>query len=187
VGEEYASRYVGRTDLALSEIGRLQARVLGQRLADFGPDLCLSSPLRRARETAALALPRVEPQIMEDLREIDFGTWECKSFAEIEAANPELFEKWKRFDQDFAFPRGEGVAAFLKRVDAVKRRILTESSEAAAVITHGGIVRSLICSLLDLPACARISFQVKRGGMATLRLEDGKAVLTGIQNPETRG
>jgi broad specificity phosphatase PhoE len=187
VGEEYAGRYLGRTDAALSERGRAQALVLGQRLADFGPDLCLSSPLRRARETAALALPELEPQIMDDLREIDFGTWECKTFAEIQAAYPALLDKWIRFDQDFVLPGGEGVAAFLRRVDAVKKRIVTAASETTAVITHGGVVRSLICSLMDLPPRSRWAFQLKRGGMATLRLEDGKAVLIGIQNPEARG
>jgi broad specificity phosphatase PhoE len=124
---------------------------------------------------------------MEDLREIDFGAWECKSLAEIQAAYPGLMDKWTRFDQDFVMPGGEAVAAFQRRVDTVKKRIVTAASETTVVITHGGVVRSLLCSLMDLPPRSRLAFRLKRGGMATLRLENGKAVLIGIQNPEARG
>ena len=75
---------LGRTDPPLSAAGRAAAT----QLAGLPGEIVYSSPLRRARETAA-AIP-LPVEILDDLAEISYGAWEGLSWVEIEAAWPDL-------------------------------------------------------------------------------------------------
>jgi uncharacterized membrane protein len=78
-----AMRHTGRTDLPLTEHGRRQARDLEPVLAAHAFDLVLSSPLRRARETATLADYNSRVQLDENLMEWDYGTFEGQTASEL--------------------------------------------------------------------------------------------------------
>jgi len=65
---------VGRTDPELTELGERQARAL-EPILD-GVVEVWTSPLRRARTTAALALPHVDAQVRETFIEVDYGVLE---------------------------------------------------------------------------------------------------------------
>lgn len=71
--DEPLRRIGARTDLPLVESGRAQARALATHLAPLGFDRCLTSPLARARETAALVAPDLIAEPTDWLREIDHG------------------------------------------------------------------------------------------------------------------
>lgn len=81
-----------RSDLPLVERGVGQARLLGEalRTAGIDPRRVYAGPLRRTADFARLALEaaRLQRPVMidEQLREIDYGPWEGKSDAELEAA-----------------------------------------------------------------------------------------------------
>jgi probable phosphoglycerate mutase len=136
------ARQQGSLDSPLTSLGRVQAarqgailRTLGR---DGGPVLC--SPLGRARATAALAGLRARPEPR--LREIGMGGWEGRTLAEI---NPPPGVTWK-----FEAPGGEGLPAFVARLDAV----LAEMPGGAVLITHGVVAIALRARLLGLPVAA---------------------------------
>ena len=52
----------------------------------------------------------------------------------------------------------------------------------AAIVSHGGVLQSLLCALLKYPLQDYLKFSLERGGYATLQLEDDHAVLTGLHN-----
>ncbi len=70
-----ARKIQGQADIPLNEFGRMLARKTGAGLADVHFDLCYSSPMSRAKETARLILAGSTTQIIEDARivEIAFG------------------------------------------------------------------------------------------------------------------
>ena len=174
--------YYGSTDVDLSETGLRQAASLGPRLKDLVPGaLVVSSPLKRARHTAIEALgPDVAVEIDPDLREIDFGRWEGRSFESVYEDDPELFRRWSRGDTSFGFPDGESMEHFVARVDRLRRRWLSSDAETVVAFTHGGIIRVLLCQFLELPMKYSARFDVKRGGMSTVVCHDGSATLTGL-------
>jgi probable phosphoglycerate mutase len=66
-------QHTGRTDLPLTERGERQARALGASLGALRVDRVLSSPLQRARRTAALAMPHADVEDDDELMEWDYG------------------------------------------------------------------------------------------------------------------
>src|SRR5438093_10722691 len=80
-------QHTGRTELALTELGRRKAELIGPRLRGRRFARVLTSPLRRARETARLAgLPDAEPT--DDLMEWDYGGYEGLTTPQIRARAP---------------------------------------------------------------------------------------------------
>src|SRR5947209_3232779 len=70
-----SGQHTGSTDIPLTEAGKEQARAMGKMLGDLSPALVLSSPRRRALDTAELAGLRVD-ETTEDLAEWDYGDYE---------------------------------------------------------------------------------------------------------------
>ena len=175
-----SGRYVGSSDVPLSEEGRNQIVDLRSGLAAMRIDGLLASPMLRCTETASLLGLGLPVQLDPDLREIDFGRWERKTFAEIEAQDPELVRHWAAGADDFRFPEGETTAGFAARVEAVKNRLLTSDAQTLLLVSHGGVIRALICALLGLSLDKYLLFQVAKGHYSTMELENGGGVLTGF-------
>jgi len=173
---------VGSTDAPLGERGAAEARALRPVLAALRPARRLVSPLQRAVRTAELALPDGcgGVEIQDDLREVDFGDWECKTFAEISSGWPEEVSQWAAFGPDFAFPGGERLSSFLGRVEETADRLAADPAETIAVFTHGGVIRAMICHFLGLAASSYVLFSVAPATVATLELFDGRGVLTAM-------
>jgi broad specificity phosphatase PhoE len=111
VASRYAGRFIGRTNVPLSRAGRRQACRLARRFGNLAGLACVASPLRRARDTARLAVPGMngDLKIWPGLREIDFGRWEGLTFDEIRRRDPARVNDWARFGSDFRFPEGESL------------------------------------------------------------------------------
>jgi alpha-ribazole phosphatase len=176
----HAGRLIGASDVPLDSCGQRQAHELAATLERFGPQRCYCSPLTRCRQTAAAAVPQMEPTIDDDLREIDFGRWENHTFAEMAAADASLVERWATLADDFAFPGGDSVAAFLTRIRRAADRLTREDTDTVLAVAHGGVIRSMICYLLGLEPRHYVLFEVDYASLVMLRLFDGRGVLAGI-------
>jgi probable phosphoglycerate mutase len=147
-------RFSGRNDLPLDGPGRLQARAAADAIAGLeAVDAVLSSPLRRARETAeAIAAAVGGPvEIVDDLVELDFGLWEGHSFAEAERTWPEPMARWL-LDEDAAPPGGESFAAVTARV----RRFLADvrrdrAHQRVVAVSHVTPINTLLRLALGAP------------------------------------
>lgn len=180
-GDQYTGRYIGSTDLPLSAHGREQAR----RLTDIlpaGVGRCLCSPMLRARETAEIALAgrdcRLE--ILESLREIDFGRWEGLSFAEIVAQDPGLVDDWRQDPLDFTFPGGEQTRHFWQRAQEALAMTVALPEDEVLVICHGGVIRVMICLLLGLSFEYYLLFAIKPAALTVLDVDGQQGVLLGL-------
>ena len=183
LGENCRGRYIGRTDVPLSAVGRSQAAALAGEFDRLNGALILCSPLQRARETARIALGAGGGFAIDaNLREIDFGRWEGMSFTEIAAADPAAVDRWAALADDFAFPGGEGIRDFRERIRAAADRIATDSADEVVAITHGGVIRLLICLFLGLDVRHTLLFEVRPASITELSLDDGKGVLTRVND-----
>lgn len=174
---------VGATDVSASQKGLDDLQRLAPVLAGFNPESWLCSPLLRARQSMArlgeFCQTAQTAVVDERLREIDFGRWEMKSFAEIAAVDRELIPGWTEYT-DFAFPDGEPVALFCARLASVLADLQVAVHREIAVVSHGGVIRTLICLALGLPPKHYLLFDVKPGSLAVLDLHPEGAVLAGL-------
>jgi broad specificity phosphatase PhoE len=132
-----SGKHTGRTDVPLTEEGRRLARdVLRPRLAGHEFALVLTSPLGRARDTAALAgfADRAEPD--DDLMEWDYGEYEGITTAEIRKQRPDWY-LWRD-----GCPGGETPEQVGARCDRVIERVLRAGGDVA-LFAHGHVLRAL--------------------------------------------
>jgi alpha-ribazole phosphatase len=178
----YAGRFVGSADVPLEPRGFEQAEMLARLVRSKRAERCFTSPLLRAHQTARVICQSADLpiEVDEDLREIDFGQWEGKTFGEIAAQNPEAANRWAEFPDDFAFPAGESMFSFLARIRRAADRLAREPSRIVLAVTHGGVIRAMICHFLGLHPRNYLLFDVGRATCTTIRLLDGKGVLSGL-------
>lgn len=146
-------RCYGALDVALSDAGREDAQTVSAALADLPITAVYTSPLRRARETAApiARRHRLPLQTVDDLRELDFGECEGRSYDEIAETMPDLYARWMSAPTDVVFPRGESFLELRERVVAAAARIRErEAGGTAVVVTHGGVCRAIAADALEL-------------------------------------
>ncbi len=180
---EYEDRYkgcfIGKTDVALSSEGKKQAALLASPVSAVKEASFLCSPMRRTLKTAQIAAgPGKNLEIDENLREIDFGLWEKMTFEEIASGYSLTVEQWAAFRENFAFPEGESLAGFQKRIRKVADRIINDPSGAVVVFTHGGVIRFLICHFLGIKGKYHLSFDIGTASISEIRIYGGKGVLT---------
>jgi broad specificity phosphatase PhoE len=160
--EDARGRCYGSLDVGLSDAGRAHARELASRLS---ADAVWSSPRLRALETAApLATAAL---VDDDLRELDFGELEGRTFDEIAASEPELYRAWMETPTQVRFPGGECWADLKER--AVRSIARIEGD--AIVVTHGGVIRPALSDWLAIPDEAVFRFELGYGGVTVV--EDG--------------
>jgi len=130
----------------LTERGRAQAAQAARHLTGLGITRLWSSPLRRARETAApiAAELGLEVEVHDDLRELR----EADGHGELSAEEQRL-RRWSSWmaahpeDPDHAPPGAESFNAMLGRVEAIKRELLANPGERVLAVSHGILLRFL--------------------------------------------
>jgi broad specificity phosphatase PhoE len=146
-------RFAGETDVALSEIGRRDARALGVRLEAQPIAAFYASPLRRAVETARLiAEPHGRAVVARpELREMSHGRWEAKTRAEVQTLHSEEYARWESDPFSFAPEGGEtGLAVTARALPALLEIVAAHPRESVLIVSHKATIRLLICALLGL-------------------------------------
>jgi broad specificity phosphatase PhoE len=142
----HSGQHTSRTDLPLTEEGLVHAKALGETLKSLVPAsgfaLVLSSPMRRAIDTCHLA--GFQPEIEENLREWDYGSYEGLTSGDIQKSAP----GWTIWTAPV--PGGESPAQIGARADRVIERCLAVSGDVA-LFSHGHMLRVLAARWLGLP------------------------------------
>ena len=137
--------FVGsRFDPGLDNHGRAQAEAAARLLRGRPLAAVISSPLRRARETAAVAAPYFEPRYDGRLQELDWGDITGLTWAEVEQQYPATAGEWTRLGWPVP-PGGEHPRAFWRRVAAALLDLHREEPDGdVLVVCHGGVIRAAI-------------------------------------------
>jgi broad specificity phosphatase PhoE len=139
----HIGRFQGQQQIPLDETGRTQAQELAERALPYGFRALWSSPLIRARETADAVAARTGLVPVEDprLMETDAGDWTDRSFEDVRAESPELFDAFASAQPDFGFPGGESFAEQEVRVEQALADVL-RGELPALVVCHGMTIRA---------------------------------------------
>ncbi len=134
---------LGRLDVDLDPLGRAQAQALAAAVP--APDLVISSPLARARQTAAAF--GVDVEVDDEWIELDYGEWDGVPAGDVPAGS---WNTW-RADADFAPPGGESLGRLSARVhDALDDLVGRLDGRRAVVVTHVSPIKAAVGWALDV-------------------------------------
>jgi broad specificity phosphatase PhoE len=170
-------RWQGHADPPINEWGRDQARALGDELAGTPFAAVYSSDLRRAVETAEIVAARLDLPVAVEaaLREIDVGSWEGLTLAEIEARSPEAVRRWDD-GGEHGWEGGESHEQMAARVRAAIQRIAAQHrGEQVLVVSHGGPIRALkaLAAGVEYPRNRRAVPRTDNCEVFVIAVEDG--------------
>jgi broad specificity phosphatase PhoE len=167
-------RLYGATDIPLSPVGEQQATRAAAALRSHGFTRIVTSPLQRARRSAEIVLaaqpPGAQLEVVDDLREVDFGAWEGLTWAEIAARDPDNHRRWHTDRPHFTFPGGEARPDFTRRIHAAARAIPQGPGPTLAVL-HKGVIKSVIAALTGMPPEQALDLPVPLASLQRLVLK----------------
>lgn len=165
-----SGRHTGRTDISLNEEGRARAELAAPVLTRREFALVMSSPLKRARETCALAGYGERAVLEPDLREWDYGEYEGKTTADIRMAEPD----WSIWSA--AIQEGESLTDVSLRADRVIEKAMHASGDVL-MFAHGHVLRILAARWLALPGHAGQIFALSTASLSILGYERENRVM----------
>ena len=165
-----SGQHTGSTDIPLTPAGEAAARALAPALAPMPFTRIWCSPLARAQRTAELAGYGDRLQLDVDLVEWNYGAYEGRTSAEIQATTP----GWLVFRD--GCPEGESPEAVGARVDRVIAR-LRQGSGPTLVVAHGHLLRVLAARWLGLPPLAGSHFLLDTTTISVLSAYRGEPAL----------
>ena len=148
------NRYKGHIDVPLSDNGIKQIEKLSSYLGAEAFNVVYCSDLDRAiRSAEIIAGPHgLKPVINEGIKERNFGVWEGMSFGEISEKWPDAFNDWAENPLRFSPMEGESTLEARDRaMPAFQKIINNHKEENIAIVSHGGIIRIILCELLGIP------------------------------------
>ena len=145
----------GGDDPGLSDLGRAQVELAADLLsAELPVDVVLTSPLRRARETADLVAHRLGDLVVkveDDLREMAFGEWDGLTFEEVKFRWPDELASWLA-EPTVAPPGGEPLESVARRVRSLQARLLARyAGQTVLLVSHVTPVKLLVRDALRAP------------------------------------
>jgi len=155
---------LGRADPSLTDLGHEQARRLAAALP--APDLVVSSPLRRALDTASEFGRPV--QVDERWIELDYGELDGQRTSAVAAG---VWARW-RADASFAPPGGESLEALAIRVSDACAALAAEAADTTVVVvTHVSPIKAAIAWALDVPVEISWRMYVEDAGVSRIDIE----------------
>ncbi|MCX7852350.1 MAG: histidine phosphatase family protein [Caldilineales bacterium] len=166
--ENANGRWQGQLDGTLTARGIAQAEALGRRLATWPIDVVYASDLGRTRHTAELITAQTGHAVCFDarLRERHYGIFQSMSAEEIAAHYPEDWARHQSHDPDYVMPGGESLRQLHERAVAWFETMKTHHEGATVlVVTHGGVLASLLRHVLGLPLARSRRFTVRHAAL----------------------
>lgn len=182
----------GQVDSPLSEAGKKQAALLGQRWRAEGVefDHVISSPLQRAYQTAEIVVQGIgfggEIEIDPIWIERDFGELEGRGFQELRTAEPavDFFQPFLPIGGD-----GESQLDLYLRASQGLQNILRRPGGRYLIVTHGALISKLMFAVLGITPQGHKHSPIFLGGNTSYvnlgyRSERQQFVLYGFNNPD---
>lgn len=164
----HSGRFQGSIDIPLNEAGRSQAKFAIDYLKLQGIDHLLSSPQRRAFETAAIVGEGLglEVETRADFVERNYGVFEGKTRQEIQLEYPDLWQKEVSRQMHASPPQAESLFELGMRAHRGITQLQQQyRDKTILLVCHGGILRAIHGLLRRVSDERYFSYQLDNGEM----------------------
>ncbi|EMO69470.1 alpha-ribazole phosphatase [Leptospira kirschneri str. 200803703] len=160
----------GQTDVPLISDFHLEFRSVLQKI-NVVFDQIYSSPSIRCRKLAEFLNDHytIKLEYSNLLMELNFGSWEGKFWSEIPKNE---YSYWAKDFVNFRVPDGESYQVLYERVSKFLDKILHSfSDEKIGIVTHAGVIRTVLCKLLNIPLERGFYFDLNYGSINKILIE----------------
>jgi broad specificity phosphatase PhoE len=171
--ENISGRISGQGPTPLNARGQEQAQLAAEVLTGLGVTHIFSSPLIRARQTAAIVAERLQKPIEDiaDLREVGYGDWEGKMFGEMRS-DPIAHQVFHD-PGSVVFPHGESLRDVQQRgVQVIESVRCTHPQGVLVLVSHGDVIRTALAHYLGMPFNEYRRLNLDNGAISVLELFD---------------
>jgi probable phosphoglycerate mutase len=161
-------------DVHLNAAGMRQAVALAERLGAIKLAAVYTSPLERARETAAPLAARhaLEPRVVPDGGEVRFGEWTGRRFTDL--AHDPIWQSYNQVRSLTRVPGGEMAIEVQARIVALLERLRAEHAEGCvALVSHADVIKAALAYALGSPIDLMQRIEVQTASVSTLVLDQG--------------
>ncbi|MGD0276696.1 MAG: histidine phosphatase family protein [Syntrophales bacterium] len=171
-------RVQGTSDIALSDMGRLQVKRLAESLRDDNIKNVYSSPLNRAYETASIIVERISIpiQLESELREMDQGDFEGVSHRELTAEHKPFLQQWLKDPASVKMPNGESLLEVQDRAWKVINNIF-RNMDNTLIVSHNFTLTTIICKINGISLSDFGKIHVGLASKTIINVLDGEARL----------
>jgi len=156
-------KYIGVTDQPLCEFGIQDLKSKEYPKCEY----VYSSPMTRCIQTAKIIYPQFGIEIVENLKECNFGDFENKNYLEL--SNNEEYQKWIDSNGDLPFPNGESKTEFSNRSYLAFKNIIKNCRfKNISMVVHGGTIMAIMKKLN--PNLSYFDFKIKNGEYITIEI-----------------
>lgn len=171
VEETMQGRYIGTTDVPLSDKGKADLRKLDHFCKYPYCTALFTSPLKRCKETCEILYPNLKPIVLDGFIECSFGEWEGLTAEDLKG--DEDFEKWLAGSSEVKPPKGESGADFTRRVcrlfEDVVNGLMKTGTTDCVIVAHAGVI-STILAVYGLPQAKPFEWQMDPGCGYSMRI-----------------
>jgi broad specificity phosphatase PhoE len=160
---EFFNPRLHHQDEPISQRGQADARKLWSYLCDKNISaIYVSGYLRTAQTIDYVARQSgIAPVIDERLNEIDNGLLDNMSEQEVQEKYPDFWKVYRERTADFRFPGGEtGEEACRRIAEFIEEKRQAHGAENIIVVSHEGLIRQLMCHVMNIPVYKRGNFYV---------------------------
>jgi alpha-ribazole phosphatase len=160
---------LGHTDLALSSLGQQQ---LEMRFANLTYQRLITSPLQRCCTFAQQLAHKqnIKLEVNPDIKEMNFGDWDGKSYQELWNESPSLGDFWQN-PHKVTPPNGETLLDFQQRINKWWQALIAEDKGDVVVLTHAGVIKQVLAYLFDDEEYVTIPNKIKINYAGAVNIE----------------
>lgn len=159
--------FAGQTDVALNSDGIRQAEETAKKLKSMQFDAAFCGQAKRVRQTYEILCRQINfgsVFFTADIREINFGSWEGLSQAQIESEYPHEWNAYMEGWTAFSFPGGEDIRDYFSNCSRFIRELVCQYPEKTiAVIGHKGFILACACALSGQPVGRMFDVEIGNG------------------------
>lgn len=167
-------RFQGQSDVSLSELGKLQAELIAERLAGQTIDAVYVSDLKRAWDTAIPIAEKTGLEVSSEprLRELKFGILEGLTFEEAEEKYPKMIAAWLE-DFNNTPEGGETIDQFNARIVSLLDDLIGKHDEKVVLLVgHGGSLSEVLRVALGLSREKRWYLEMENASLSEVSIAE---------------
>jgi len=177
-------RYLGDEDIELTPEGIQQAKLAAKYLSEVNLSNIYSSPLKRAIDTAAFINDgrKIEVIVRENLKEANFGEWEGIRYNRMAEEFRDDYTRWLKDPYNNSPTGGESFKMVQERAVKEIDNIIKENEDNSkvVVVTHGGVIASLLVYWLKIPVSRWWTIIQRQGAINIVIIDRGFPYISAI-------